>query len=73
MIALANGYCDGFFQVTFEPKKHLAALLLAQEAGAIKCDFEGNSDIMKMSNLIVGNKAMKEILAPYLKNTVKTP
>ena len=60
---LASGVFDGFWEVHLHPWDMCAGKLIAEEAGGIVTDFEGNSiDIFSKKILSTNNKIHKQII-----------
>ena len=60
---LASGVFDGFWEVHLHPWDMCAGKLIAEEAGGIVTDFEGNSiDIYSKKILSTNNKIHKQII-----------
>jgi len=52
---VAAGRLDGYWEFGLKPWDLAAGVLIAQEAGGIVTDTDGNSDYLKNGNLITGN------------------
>lgn len=69
---VAAGRVDGYWEFNLKPWDIAAGALIAQEAGALVIDMEGNDQFLKTGNIIAANpKLIKEMVKVINKNLVR--